>query len=106
MTSGRSPLSHPARSNLLAEGLPHSAHPAAAWRRAWQDVRRLTGRRGPPVRRASLMSLEGGHRDDPASYRLPVGNLLNRLIGVALFVPSHQLLLQRCNRRFDVLELS
>ena len=28
--------------------------------------------------------LEGGHRGDPASYRLPAGNLLNRLIGVVL----------------------
>jgi phosphate:Na+ symporter len=34
--------------------------------------------------------VEGGHRDDPASYRLPVGNLLNRLIGVALFAPFLQ----------------
>lgn len=33
---------------------------------------------------------EGGHRDDPASYRLPVGNLLNRLIGVALVAPFLQ----------------
>jgi phosphate:Na+ symporter len=32
----------------------------------------------------------GGHREDPASYRLPVGNLLNRLIGVALFAPFLQ----------------
>jgi phosphate:Na+ symporter len=31
--------------------------------------------------------LEGGHRDDPASYRLPVGNLLNRLVGVVLVAP-------------------
>src|SRR5436190_4932931 len=31
--------------------------------------------------------VEGGHRDDPASYRLPVGNLLNRLVGVVLFTP-------------------
>jgi phosphate:Na+ symporter len=30
---------------------------------------------------------EGGHRDDPASYRLPVGNLLNRLVGVVLVLP-------------------
>ncbi len=30
---------------------------------------------------------EGGRRDDPASYRLPVGNLLNRLIGIALALP-------------------
>src|SRR6266446_436214 len=34
--------------------------------------------------------LEGGHRDDPASYRLPVGNLLNRLVGVALAAPFLQ----------------
>ena len=27
---------------------------------------------------------EGARRDNPASYRLPVGNLVNRLIGVAL----------------------
>jgi phosphate:Na+ symporter len=31
--------------------------------------------------------IEGGRRGDPASYRLPVGNLLNRLIGVALVLP-------------------
>jgi phosphate:Na+ symporter len=30
---------------------------------------------------------EGGHRGDFASYRLPVGNLLNRLAGVLLVVP-------------------
>jgi phosphate:Na+ symporter len=30
---------------------------------------------------------EGVRRDDPASYRLPAGNLLNRLVGVALFLP-------------------
>jgi phosphate:Na+ symporter len=34
--------------------------------------------------------LEGGRRDDLASYRLPVGNLLNRLIGVSLFAPFLQ----------------
>jgi phosphate:Na+ symporter len=34
--------------------------------------------------------VEGGHRDDLASYRLPVGNLLNRLIGVVLFAPFLQ----------------
>ena len=27
---------------------------------------------------------EGAQRDDPASYRLPVGNLLNRLVGIVL----------------------
>jgi phosphate:Na+ symporter len=31
--------------------------------------------------------LESGRRGDPASYRMPVGNLLNRLIGVALVTP-------------------
>ena len=31
--------------------------------------------------------VESGHRDNPASYRLPVGNLLNRLIGVVLVTP-------------------
>lgn len=30
---------------------------------------------------------EGARRDNPASYRLPVGNLLNRIIGVALIAP-------------------
>jgi phosphate:Na+ symporter len=30
---------------------------------------------------------EGARRDHPASYRLPVGNLLNRLAGVALVTP-------------------
>src|SRR5436190_2156944 len=30
---------------------------------------------------------EGGHRGDAASYRLPVGNLLNRLAGVVLVAP-------------------
>ncbi len=30
---------------------------------------------------------EGGRRDDPASYRLPVGNLINRLVGIILIVP-------------------
>jgi phosphate:Na+ symporter len=30
---------------------------------------------------------KGGHRGDPASYRLPAGNLLNRLAGVVLFTP-------------------
>jgi phosphate:Na+ symporter len=31
--------------------------------------------------------LEGGRRGDAASYRLPVGNLLNRLLGVVLVAP-------------------
>lgn len=30
---------------------------------------------------------EGGHRGDPVSYRLPLGNLINRAVGIALFVP-------------------
>src|SRR5258705_586049 len=30
---------------------------------------------------------EGGRRADPASYRLPAGNLLNRLAGLVLFTP-------------------
>jgi phosphate:Na+ symporter len=30
---------------------------------------------------------EGARRDNPASYRLPLGNLVNRLIGVLLVVP-------------------
>jgi phosphate:Na+ symporter len=30
---------------------------------------------------------EGGHRDNPASYRVPAGNLLNRLIGIVLVTP-------------------
>ena len=31
--------------------------------------------------------LEGAQRGDPASYRLPLGNLLNRLIGVCIALP-------------------
>jgi phosphate:Na+ symporter len=31
--------------------------------------------------------LEGAQRGDPASYRLPLGNLLNRLIGVGMALP-------------------
>src|SRR5437588_1254507 len=30
---------------------------------------------------------EGARRDNPASYRLPLGNLVNRLVGVALVLP-------------------
>ncbi|GAB1716308.1 MAG: Na/Pi cotransporter II-related protein [Nitrobacter sp.] len=30
---------------------------------------------------------EGARRDNPASYRLPVGNMLNRLVGVLLVAP-------------------
>jgi phosphate:Na+ symporter len=31
--------------------------------------------------------IEGARRDNPASYRLPLGNLINRLVGVALVLP-------------------
>ncbi len=31
--------------------------------------------------------LEGARRDNPATYRLPIGNLLNRIIGVLLVMP-------------------
>jgi phosphate:Na+ symporter len=31
--------------------------------------------------------VEGAKRDDLASYRLPVGNLINRLVGIVLIVP-------------------
>jgi phosphate:Na+ symporter len=31
--------------------------------------------------------IEGGRRDDPASYRLPVGNLLSRITGAVLVLP-------------------
>jgi phosphate:Na+ symporter len=31
--------------------------------------------------------LEGARRDNPASYRLPLGNLLNRLVGVLMMMP-------------------
>ena len=34
--------------------------------------------------------IEGVARGDPASYRLPAGNLLNRLVGVLLFAPFLQ----------------
>ena len=30
---------------------------------------------------------EGAKRDNPASYRLPVGNLINRIVGIALVLP-------------------
>src|SRR5215471_8974193 len=30
---------------------------------------------------------EGAKRDDPASYRLPVGNLINRVVGIVLVLP-------------------
>ena len=30
---------------------------------------------------------EGARRDDPASYRLPVGNLINRVVGIILVLP-------------------
>jgi len=34
--------------------------------------------------------VEGGRRGDPASYRLPLGNLLNRMIGVGVALPFLQ----------------
>src|SRR3954466_13174070 len=30
---------------------------------------------------------EGARRDDPTSYRLPVGNLINRVVGIVLVLP-------------------
>jgi phosphate:Na+ symporter len=32
--------------------------------------------------------VEGARRDNPASYRLPLGNLINRLLGVLLVLPA------------------
>jgi len=34
--------------------------------------------------------LEGTRRDDPASYRLPVGNLINRIVGIGACLPFLQ----------------
>jgi phosphate:Na+ symporter len=34
--------------------------------------------------------LEGAHRGDPASYRLPLGNLINRFLGVCIALPFLQ----------------
>ena len=34
--------------------------------------------------------IEGAHRDNPASYRLPLGNLANRLFGILLVAPFLQ----------------
>ena len=31
--------------------------------------------------------IEGARRDNPASYRLPLGNLINRIVGIALVLP-------------------
>jgi phosphate:Na+ symporter len=31
--------------------------------------------------------VEGVHRGDPSTYRLPVGNLFNRLVGIAITLP-------------------
>ena len=30
---------------------------------------------------------EGAHRDNPASYRLPLGNLVNRMVGILMVTP-------------------
>src|SRR4051812_4172158 len=35
---------------------------------------------------------EGARRDDPTSYRLPVGNLINRVVGIVLVLPFLPLL--------------
>lgn len=40
--------------------------------------------------------IEGGRRADPSSYRLPVGNLLNRLIWVAIAAPLLEPLAAAC----------
>ena len=42
--------------------------------------------------------LEGGRRGDPASYRLPVGNLLNRLVGVCFALPFLQYIVDAAQR--------
>ena len=42
--------------------------------------------------------LEGGRRGDPASYRLPVGNLLNRLVGVCFALPFPQYIVDAAQR--------
>ena len=42
--------------------------------------------------------LEGGRRGDPASYRLPVGNLLNRLAGVCVALPFLQYIVDAAQR--------
>src|SRR5258707_5596362 len=39
---------------------------------------------------------EGAHRDNPASYRLPLGNLINRLIGVVLVAPFLRPITELC----------
>ena len=31
---------------------------------------------------------EGARRDNPASYRMPLGNLINRIVGIALVLPA------------------
>jgi phosphate:Na+ symporter len=42
--------------------------------------------------------LEGGRRGDPASYRLPAGNLLNRLVGVCVALPFLQYIVDAAQR--------
>ena len=42
--------------------------------------------------------LEGGRRGDPASYRLPLGNLLNRLVGVCFALPFLQYIVDAAQR--------
>src|SRR3978361_1210877 len=42
---------------------------------------------GANLGRAINPVFEGARRDNPASYRLPLGNLINRLVGVLLVAP-------------------
>ena len=42
--------------------------------------------------------LEGGRPGDPASYRLPAGNLLNRLVGVCVALPFLQYIVDAAQR--------
>lgn len=39
--------------------------------------------------------LEGARRDNPASYRLPVGNLINRIVGIVLVLPFLHMIADR-----------
>src|SRR6202041_2669278 len=42
---------------------------------------------GPNPGSAINPLLEAGRRDDPASRRLPVGNMINRLVGIVIAIP-------------------
>src|SRR5205807_5281641 len=48
---------------------------------------------GANLGRAINPVFEGARRDDPASYRLPLGNLVNRLAGILLVAPFLGLIL-------------